>query len=177
MLVGVTATWVGKSRFPRLNRLARNTCGPAIRRPLNQKNRTTASTRAAATPIARAAPPESKSESDICRTRKLLGKAGLRSLRSRPAVKPFQPRLLRTDANLMRSRAERLAESGRRAASLFQRGRFGSAPPSARVSGPQRRKLPHRKSDFVLSATRQRGGPSSDRRRIPGIQRGAAVGG
>ena len=48
-LVGVTATCVGNSRFPRLKRLARKTCGPGSLRPLAQKKAsTTAATSAPA---------------------------------------------------------------------------------------------------------------------------------
>src|SRR4051794_9905829 len=52
MLAGVTATWVGNQRLPRLRRLARNTWGPGIGRPLYQNNVSAAPTSARrSTPI------------------------------------------------------------------------------------------------------------------------------
>src|SRR6185295_558415 len=91
MACGVTATWVGNSRLPRLRRLARKTCGPGIFRPLYQKKATSAAsttTRPAiphTTAAGRPAP-----ESGITLQARKLRTDRLTSLLKRPAVKVFQ---------------------------------------------------------------------------------------
>src|SRR6266542_1892139 len=89
MLDGVTATCAGKSRLLRLNRLARNTCGPAIGRPLYQKNAMTAATIAAAATNHSVASPRSRRTS-------FIGHARTNCIGSGDYVRP-SPRVLSRD--------------------------------------------------------------------------------
>src|SRR2546422_327855 len=103
MLVGVTPTCVGNSRFPRLSRLARNTCGPGIGRPLYQKNAITRVTRTIASAIHSAGLPESRRTSFIGQARKNARGSGATFAPEPARCQGISPGDLQTDAMLGRA--------------------------------------------------------------------------
>ena len=142
---GVTATCVGNSRLPRLNRLARNTCGPGELPPLPPEEDDGPPPRARSQRATTRAPAHRRCICHDGHARDCRG--AVTFAREPPAVKDFRP----------------IGRSGDSAnAKLASRRSGGSSCPTERperrASAPQ---LPGRQSHQVLPAARQRRGPRS----------------